>query len=282
MSDGEYRLCESYDGMSVGAILARAAPPQEARAMLVNQKPVTEPKHGDEYVPRALFSHPRRFHGRYLVNGIDHNTNEVDLAQMHHIAHLAAVSALRRHGTRVPLRFVELGVWCGESSLMMALAVLDAARLMGATGVECELYLIDHFTGTLGEATEYAVQAYGGSLEDMVRDNLAPVCSRLDDPPTQPVKFDLMVINGDSADSAALVPNDIDYCFVDADHTYPGCKRDLEAWWPKMGRGSIIAGHDYSKWFPGTVVAVDEVCERLGKVRPLLSENSAVWWSRIP
>lgn len=163
---------------------------------------------------------------------------------------------------------------------MMGLAVRDAVYLMGGTGIKCELYLVDHFTGTLGEASEYAARAYGGSLEDMVRDNLAPLCDRLD--ANCPVDFDLMIINADSVAGATNVPNDLDYVFVDADHTFHGCKRDIAAWWPKMGKGAIIAGHDYSKWFPGTVVAVDEMCERLGNVRPLLSENSAVWWARIP
>jgi hypothetical protein len=37
----------------------------------------------------------------------------------------------------------------------------------------------------------------------------------------------------------------LDYVYVDARHDYCGVKEDLEAWWPKLRRGGILAGHDY-------------------------------------
>jgi hypothetical protein len=37
-----------------------------------------------------------------------------------------------------------------------------------------------------------------------------------------------------------------DLIYIDADHTYEGCKKDLEDWWPKMKKGGFFTGDDYS------------------------------------
>tara|TARA_Y100000593_G_scaffold89252_1_gene173127 strand:+ start:544 stop:1155 length:612 start_codon:yes stop_codon:yes gene_type:complete len=54
-----------------------------------------------------------------------------------------------------------------------------------------------------------------------------------------------------------------DLIFIDGDHSYEGCKADLENWWPKVKPGQILCGHDYC--FPennpngfGVKQAVDE------------------------
>ena len=46
-------------------------------------------------------------------------------------------------------------------------------------------------------------------------------------------------------DAAALWEGDIDYLYVDADHTRDGCESDLELWWPCLRVGGLIAGDDY-------------------------------------
>lgn len=33
--------------------------------------------------------------------------------------------------------------------------------------------------------------------------------------------------------------------YIDADHTYQGCKADINIWWPKLRSGGIMAFHDY-------------------------------------
>ncbi len=37
----------------------------------------------------------------------------------------------------------------------------------------------------------------------------------------------------------------LDFVYVDADHLYEGCKRDLDAWYPKLKKGGLIIVHDY-------------------------------------
>lgn len=37
-----------------------------------------------------------------------------------------------------------------------------------------------------------------------------------------------------------------DFIFIDADHTYEGCLKDITDYFPLLKHGGIIAGHDYS------------------------------------
>lgn len=37
----------------------------------------------------------------------------------------------------------------------------------------------------------------------------------------------------------------IDVVYLDADHSYKGCRNDIDYWFPKVKPGGILAGHDY-------------------------------------
>jgi hypothetical protein len=65
----------------------------------------------------------------------------------------------------------------------------------------------------------------------------------------------------DSAEAAGMMEDGSeDFVFIDADHSYEGCKRDIEAWAPKVSPGGWIGGHDYGHPRPewGVTRAVDE------------------------
>jgi predicted O-methyltransferase YrrM len=61
--------------------------------------------------------------------------------------------------------------------------------------------------------------------------------------------------------------NKFDFIYIDGEHTYEAVKRDIQLYLPKLRKGGIIAGHDYSvgsddlPW-PGVNRAVNE---ELGK-----------------
>jgi predicted O-methyltransferase YrrM len=38
----------------------------------------------------------------------------------------------------------------------------------------------------------------------------------------------------------------VDFVFIDGDHSYEGCRKDIDAWLPKIRAGGFISGHDYS------------------------------------
>lgn len=39
----------------------------------------------------------------------------------------------------------------------------------------------------------------------------------------------------------------VDLVFVDGDHSYAGCRGDIETWWPHLVPGGVLALHDYEK-----------------------------------
>lgn len=50
----------------------------------------------------------------------------------------------------------------------------------------------------------------------------------------------------------------LDGVYVDGNHKYEACKRDIEIWLPKIKAGGWIAGHDYCDRFAGVMLAVAE------------------------
>ena len=67
-------------------------------------------------------------------------------------------------------------------------------------------------------------------------------------------------------DASVHFPNSsLDFIYVDASHLYADVRADLEAWWPKLKHGGLMAGDDYfngyvplAKYTFGVKDAVDE------------------------
>lgn len=54
-------------------------------------------------------------------------------------------------------------------------------------------------------------------------------------------------IHKSSINAAKEMSNDsLDFCYIDACHTYDSAKEDINAWWPKVRVGGLFCGHDYS------------------------------------
>lgn len=71
-----------------------------------------------------------------------------------------------------------------------------------------------------------------------------------------------------------------DFIYIDAVHLYESVKWDLENYYPKVNKGGIIGGHDYSENFPGVIQAVDEFCEKMGLEIYCLSDYSDFFLSK--
>jgi hypothetical protein len=71
----------------------------------------------------------------------------------------------------------------------------------------------------------------------------------------------LKLIEKPSLEAAESVEDGLlDLVFIDADHSYEGCKADIDAWRPKLRPGGWLMGHDYcTESFPGVVQAVKEM-----------------------
>lgn len=64
---------------------------------------------------------------------------------------------------------------------------------------------------------------------------------------------------GDGVEVAKLY-NDgaISLLFIDGDHTYQGCKRDIEAWCQYLNKDGVMFFHDCDESSPGVMWAVSE------------------------
>lgn len=51
-----------------------------------------------------------------------------------------------------------------------------------------------------------------------------------------------------SLDAADQIPNEsLDFVYIDANHSEPYVTQDIEAWFPKVRVGGVVAGHDYAR-----------------------------------
>lgn len=53
--------------------------------------------------------------------------------------------------------------------------------------------------------------------------------------------------------------------FIDGDHTYEGCKADIDSWYPHMEEHGVILFHDADSNGPGILRAIEEFCKENGK-----------------
>lgn len=126
--------------------------------------------------------------------------------------------------------FVEVGSWVGQSIILLAQELQNI-------GKKATLVCVDTFKGEQNQPSHVQfVEQSGGSIRHIFEANIK--AAHVDDM--------IRIIEGDSAESAALfADNAIDGAFIDADHSYNGCRRDVEAWFPKVKADGIFCGHDY-------------------------------------
>jgi len=124
--------------------------------------------------------------------------------------------------------FVELGSWKGMSAAYMGVEIINS-------GKDIKFDCID-------------IWADGGYLEDGTQDlfGLDLMNKFLEN--VKPVGHIINAIRSDSVEASKnYADGSVDFVFIDGDHSYNGCRRDFEAWLPKMKpNGSVLAGHDYA------------------------------------
>lgn len=134
--------------------------------------------------------------------------------------------------------FVEIGSWKGMSAAFMAVEIINS-------GKQIKFDCIDIWSKTayLSEGQDLL----GEELMNKFLENIAPVRHIIN-----PIRKDSYLAADDYAD------NSVDFVFIDGDHTYEGCKKDILAWLPKMKKNSVLAGHDYA-WHEPVRRAVADV-----------------------
>lgn len=79
-----------------------------------------------------------------------------------------------------------------------------------------------------------------------------------DDPKVKGTNF----LQGDSSRIAGVWTKKIHVLFIDGDHSYEGCKTDIDSWYPHMASGGVMLFHDCDATSPGVEQAVKEFAER--------------------
>lgn len=75
----------------------------------------------------------------------------------------------------------------------------------------------------------------------------------------------------------------LDFVYIDARHSYEGCKEDITYWWPKLKKGGVFAGHDYLNGMRkegefGVKKAVDEFIKNKKSKLFVTNEDWPTWY----
>jgi hypothetical protein len=140
-------------------------------------------------------------------------------------------------------RIVELGCWKGKSSSFLLVEAKNSNKFF-------DIHLCDTFEGSEEHYDENSVH-YAEDIDkvfDQFKHNV------------EQANYPYVVHRMDSLELSSKFDNDsIDFLFIDTDHSYEHVSKELKAWYPKVKKGGIIAGHDYNSAGGGGVVeAVDE------------------------
>lgn len=68
----------------------------------------------------------------------------------------------------------------------------------------------------------------------------------------------------DSVEFAKTWDKPIDVLFIDGDHSYEGCKKDIEAWFPHLVPNGVALFHDCDESSPGVMWATAEYYYKKG------------------
>ncbi len=140
---------------------------------------------------------------------------------------------------------VELGTWKGCSAIAVARLVRNWGGSVTCVDVwEQENVMGDFVPVTIGECVRNLV---GAGVSANVR-----------------------LLPARSLEAAKQWRGLIDYLYVDAGHSFEDCRQDLEAWWPHVRIGGLVAGDDYGDPRCGVTEAWDAFEAECGQqfVRP--------------
>lgn len=73
---------------------------------------------------------------------------------------------------------------------------------------------------------------------------------------------------------------EIDVLFIDGNHTYEGCKGDIDNWYPHMAKGGVMLFHDADETSPGVVQAIEEFIKE-NNLKAWYSPNQRCSMARI-
>lgn len=140
----------------------------------------------------------------------------------------------------------EIGSWMGRSSFVLACAL----KLSTQNGL---LYCIDPLDGSGDKTSALIYQSRLTLLEETLENRFWKNMRRLG------VDKNIKLVSKLSIDAEAFVPDDLDFLFIDGDHSLESVTNDFFLYAPKVRRGGYIALHDVgSTQFNGPKTVVEK------------------------
>lgn len=147
--------------------------------------------------------------------------------------------------------FLEIGCFFGKSTEFLC-------RKIKESGKDIKLFVVDIF---ITDYPLYVEILNGRSMLEVFKNNL------------QEHKDILNIYQGNSNEIHKIFhDNYFDMIFIDADHDYDAVKKDLINYHPKLKKGGVFAGHDYTENC-GVVTAVNEFADE-NKLELTISRSS--------
>lgn len=147
--------------------------------------------------------------------------------------------------------FVEIGSYVGASSCYIAEGILSG-------GKKSKLYCVDTWENdAMSEGNKDTFEEFINNTREY-NDIIYP-------------------LRGCSKRVSQIFDKEIDFIFIDGDHSYEGVLADVEAWFPKLKSGGLVVFHDYG-WAEGVKKVVDDF------VRPLILNEGQLpnmWWGWV-
>jgi hypothetical protein len=147
------------------------------------------------------------------------------------------------------------------------------------TGVEIgvsEGINAEHMLKVLNIEKLYLVDPYSAYDDGFARTS-SHLCEREEQAKKRLKKFGdkIQFIRLGSSDAAPHVPGNLDFAYIDGNHTYEYIKQDIADYYPKVKDGGVLGGHDFSGYFPDVPKAVIEFAE---KMNLKLYSEFYDWW----
>ncbi len=159
----------------------------------------------------------------------------------------AAIQAVRGNNN-LPKMGCEVGVWAGG---------LSSIFLRNFDGLV--LYMVDCFLASNLGDNEKTQKAMKAAFADTVE-----------------YEDRRIMLIGKSLQVAHLIQDkSLDFVYIDAAHDKESVTNDISTWYPKVKKGGVISGHDYSRKHPGVITAVDEFTKRHNYS---IHKLTSVWW----
>lgn len=152
--------------------------------------------------------------------------------------------------------FVEIGTWLGRSAAFMAVEIINSGKNIKFDCIDTWRGSQEHNLISIAQQEELYI-AFIKNIE--------------------PVKNNITAYRTYSTEGAKLyADNSLDFVFIDAAHDYDNVLLDINAWYPKVKSGGVIAGHDYHEHdWPGVYKAAHDFFA--GRVF-YTSEQELVWY----